>query len=163
MDRKTGPAEGQRAQMLERAARLCAERGGRLTGPRRQVLAAMAHADGPLGAYDIMRLIEVAEGRVVNAPTVYRALDFLRELGIVARIESRNTFLLCNHPEVDHDHLFVLCRECGATRELQSPSLEQELSKAAESLDFQVDRRIVELEGICTACHAQPKTGPEER
>ena len=51
----------------------------------------------PIGAYEI--LAEIAKDRVKAAPpTVYRALDFLREAGLVHRVDSLNAFLGCDRP-----------------------------------------------------------------
>ena len=48
----------------------------------------------PLGAYEVID--ELAKSMLRPAPiTVYRALDFLMENGLVHRIESRNAFLAC--------------------------------------------------------------------
>src|SRR5204863_259080 len=77
------------ADAMAFAETLCAERGHRLTPVRRRVLEALASSHKPLGAYEIIDLL-VDRGRRPAPITVYRALDFLREAGLVHRIESRN-------------------------------------------------------------------------
>src|SRR3954470_5316099 len=70
----------------------CLDRGQRLTAMRREVLATLLASHQPLGAYEIIDRIAPRGTR--PAPiTVYRALDFLRENGLVHRIESRNAFV----------------------------------------------------------------------
>src|SRR5271167_4230251 len=50
--------------------------------------------------------------------TIYRALDFLRENGLVHRIESRNAFVACAHNHGDNDLVvFLICEKCGAVGE----------------------------------------------
>ena len=72
---------------------LCAARAQRLTPMRRHVLEALLDSHRPLGAYEIIERLG-RHGR--PAPiTVYRALDFLRDNGLVHRIESRNAFVAC--------------------------------------------------------------------
>src|SRR5262245_65494806 len=69
----------------------CLERGQRLTPIRREVLAALLVSHRPLGAYEIMERLAPRGPR--PAPiTVYRALEFLRENGLVPRIERRTDF-----------------------------------------------------------------------
>src|SRR6476620_652938 len=72
----------------------CSERGQRLTPIRRDVLAALLASHQPLGAYEIMERVSLS-GPWPAPITVYRALDFLREIGVVHRIESRNAFVAC--------------------------------------------------------------------
>ena len=80
---------------IAHAEELCAARAQRLTPMRRQVLQALLASHKPLGAYEIM---ERLARRARPAPiTVYRALDFLRDNGLVHRIESRNAFVACVH------------------------------------------------------------------
>ena len=50
--------------------------------------------------------------------TVYRALEFLRENGLVHRIESRNAFVACVHNHAAGDLVvFLICERCGAVGE----------------------------------------------
>ena len=77
---------------LDRAAKVCAAKGARLTAIRRQVLELVWQSHRPVGAYDIL----AALGRkrdYVAPPTVYRALEFLRAQGLVHRIEGLNAFV----------------------------------------------------------------------
>ena len=63
---------------------------------RRQVLEALLASHRPLGAYELIDRLAVRGAR--PAPiTMYRALDFLREQGLVHRIESQNAFIACVH------------------------------------------------------------------
>ena len=100
---------------LDRAAALCRDRGVRLTPIRRRVLELVWSGHRPLGAYDILDALQ-AERRGAAPPTVYRALDFLREQGLVHRIESRNSFVGCPDPDTPHGGQFLICRTCAADR-----------------------------------------------
>src|SRR5215467_7858343 len=100
------------ADAMAHAEALCSVRGQRLTPIRRQVLEALADSHRTLGAYEIMD--RLAERGPRPAPiTVYRALDFLLENGLVHRIESRNAFLACvgGHPETEAaaTTVFLIC------------------------------------------------------
>ena len=75
---------------------VCAQRGQRLTPIRRKVLAALLDSHRPLGAYEIIERLAL-EGPRPAPITAYRALEFLRENGLVHRIESRNAFVACVH------------------------------------------------------------------
>ena len=98
------------------AEALCAQRGQRLTPIRRKVLAALLGTHKPLGAYDIIERLALKGPR--PAPiTAYRALEFLRENGLVHRIESRNAFVACVHNHAASALVvFLICERCGAGR-----------------------------------------------
>ena len=82
------------AEALLRAEQTCQRRGQNFTPIRRQVLQALLSSHRPLGAYEIIEQMAAQMAR--PAPiTVYRALEFLMQNGLVHRIESRNAFLAC--------------------------------------------------------------------
>jgi Fur family zinc uptake transcriptional regulator len=77
---------------IAHAEAACIAREERLTPIRRRVLEALLASHAPLGAYELIDRLANAGAR--PAPiTIYRALDFLREQGLVHRIESRNAFI----------------------------------------------------------------------
>ncbi|MFT9257852.1 MAG: transcriptional repressor [Acetobacter sp.] len=83
-------------QQLDYATRLCANQGGRMTPQRRDVLGLILRASTPVGAYDLLEQLKHASGRPAP-PTVYRALDFLLEHGLIHRIERLSAFVPCTH------------------------------------------------------------------
>ncbi len=140
-------------EALEIAETLCVERGARLTPLRRRVLELVWSSHRPVGAYDILgRLDESA--RKPAPPTVYRALDFLIEHGLVHRIESMNAYLGCNHPEQSHTGQFLICRECGNVTEMDDDDVRQTLRRKAAERGFDARSQTVELVGLCANCKA---------
>jgi Fur family zinc uptake transcriptional regulator len=134
------------------AEALCTARGERLTPVRRQVLETLAAQHRPIGAYEIMdRLGE--HGRRPAPITVYRALDFLLEQGLVHRIESRNAFVACinNHGESDLV-VFLICERCGAVGEAPAADVAQTLSAAAKAAGFAPRAPVIEIAGMCSHC-----------
>ncbi len=98
----------------------CSERGQRLTPIRRDVLGALLASHQPLGAYEIMERV-APQGPRPAPITVYRALEFLRENGLVHRIESRNAFVACVHTHAAGDLVvFLICERCGTVGEASS-------------------------------------------
>ena len=72
--------------------------------------------------------------------------------GLVSKIESRNAFVPCAHPERRHDCLFFICGDCGGSAELEDVRVEQLLAEDAAVLGYRVTRRVVEVEGTCASC-----------
>ena len=130
----------------------CAARSQRLTPIRRQVLEALLESHNPLGAYEIIERMNGKNGR--PAPiTVYRALDFLRENGLVHRIESRNAFVACGHNHSGGDLVvFLICERCGAVGEGQGSAVAEALNAASRIAGFAPKNPLIEIVGICSHC-----------
>ncbi|MQQ37360.1 transcriptional repressor [Pseudomonas sp. SZ57] len=139
---------------LAEADTLCAKQGLRLTTLRRRVLELVWQSHKPLGAYDILAVLSDEDGRRAAPPTVYRALDFLLENGLVHRIASLNAFTGCNHPTHAHQGQFLICRLCHAAIELQHPAISNAVVDAAAGVGFAVEGQTVEIVGVCAGCKA---------
>ncbi|GAB7530511.1 Fur family transcriptional regulator [Pseudomonas sp. 3A(2025)] len=139
---------------LSEADTLCAGKGLRLTALRRRVLELVWQSHKPLGAYDILGVLSEEDGRRAAPPTVYRALDFLLEHGLVHRIASLNAFTGCNHPAHAHQGQFLICRECHAAIELQHPAISDAVVNAATEVGFAVEGQTIEIVGVCAGCKA---------
>lgn len=147
--------EGGIEELLEEAARQCGKRGAQLTPLRRQVLRLVIEAEQPVGAYTLLDRLKGERGPAAP-PTVYRALDFLLEQGLVHRLERLNAFLPClgvhGH---DHAHQFLICTGCGATQEIADAATIGALTDAARRRDFVPARMTVEVEGLCGRCRGR--------
>lgn len=140
--------------LLDRAGRICDTRGARMTDLRREVLGLILEQEAPTGAYDLLdRLKATRHGAA--PPTVYRALEFLLEQGLIHKVERLSAFVGCVADE-DHDHAaqFLICRTCGKVTELDDHHLAHALSDAASRLGFTVGKATIEAEGRCAACSA---------
>ena len=85
-------------------------------------------------------------------PTVYRALDFLIEQGLIHRIESLNAYVGCPRPERPHVSQFLICGGCGAAAELDDPAIARAVLRRASELGFVVERQTIEVRGFCPQC-----------
>ena len=139
------------SQVMQRAQELCSERGVRLTEQRRTVLRLLCESERPLGAYE---LLEQMRGMVKNPapPTVYRALDFLLEQGLVHKLESLHAYIGCTHPDHPHASQFLICSDCGGVSEVEDPAVTRSLRAAGQAVGFHTDRPVVELLGTCAEC-----------
>lgn len=139
---------------LAEADALCGQKGLRLTALRRRVLELVWQSHKPLGAYDILGVLSEQDGRRAAPPTVYRALDFLLENGLVHRIASLNAFIGCVHPEHAHQGQFLICRSCHVAVELEQQSISEAIVSGAAGIGFTVEAQTVEVVGLCTNCKA---------
>lgn len=136
---------------VDRARQVCAEDGARLTPLREGVLGIVWRSHRPIGAYEI--LDELAKfHKSARPPTVYRALEFLRDHRLIHKIESLNAYLGCANAGARHDGQFLICRKCGNAEEFTDDTLDGAIKAAAAGADFRVEHRVVELSGLCANC-----------
>ena len=142
------------AERVALAMSLCGARGVQLTELRRRILELLWESGRPTGAYELIEALKLRDSRPVGPPTVYRTLEFLMSQGLVSKIESRNAYVPCAHPERRHDCLFFICSNCGASVELEDQRLEHLISEDAALIGFRPTRRVIEVEGVCATCIA---------
>ena len=140
---------------LTAARALCDARGVRLTSLREQVLELVWQSHKPLGAYRLIEMLAQASTRRIAPPTVYRALDFLMDEGLIHRINSLNAFIGCPSPTQKHHSQFLICTSCGVAVELDSAPLTQALTTAADQAGFRIARHSVEISGLCPSCQGE--------
>jgi len=141
---------------LDKAEALCVERGGRWTRPRHKVFERLLQAGAPVKAYDLMA--GMGEGDApAKPPTVYRALDFLEEMGLVHRIASLNAYVACGDGHEGehgpHAAAFLLCDCCGSAEEFDA-TVEHTAQAAAAQHGFAMASMVLEVHGRCRRCAA---------
>ncbi len=147
------------AHLLDCAEAVCAAGGAQLTRLRRTVLGLVIESPRPAGAYELLQRLTEIQGRTAP-PTVYRALDFLREEGLIHKIEHLSAYIACTH-HLRHDHAhpnhahsvqFLICRKCGRATELEDENTRAALHLAAEAQGFALHAATIEAIGLCPDC-----------
>ncbi len=136
-------------QTLEAAQTVCEQKGLRLTPLRAAVLRIIARSTRPLGAYALLDLLQDEVGRKHTPPTIYRALDFLLEIGSILRVESRNAYILRDRPG---SPVLFLCDTCDSSVAVESPGLAELIESNAATLKFHIARPVIECSGTCDRC-----------
>ena len=145
-------------EALTTARQLCKDNGLRLTPVREQVFTIVWQSHKPLGAYAILDKLtnQQAEGqRRMAPPTVYRALEFLQNHGLVHRIASLNAYIGCCSPARAHQSHFLICRCCDGTVEVPPSNISQAIADSAQQAGFQVEGECVEIIGLCPNCQSK--------
>lgn len=136
---------------LAQAEAICAERGTRLTSQRKTVLGLIWQSHRPVKAYDLLSQLQEHDP-AAKPPTIYRALDFLIEQGLIHRIDSLNAFTGCNHPNAHSDCYFLICKDCGTADECCSTQLTKAIRHAANTNGFAPAHTTLEIAGSCGKC-----------
>lgn len=151
------------AESLRDAERICVKRGGRLTSARKEVLTLLLQADGPAKAYDLMA--QIKGNGPAKPPTIYRALDFLMDMGLAHRIESLNAFVACGHWGHGHSAVFLICETCGWSGEMHADQSVKKLTQEVAAVGFEVRSSVIEIRGQCGQCVSRDakKAGPRKQ
>ena len=133
----------------------CNSRGVRLTKLRRRVLELVWSSHEPVKAYDILDILR-DEHSGSAPPTVYRALEFLQDEGMVHKIESLNAYVGCGAPDHNHASQFFICQSCGAAAEMNDTEIRNLIADKAADMSFKIDKEIIEVKGVCSQCSDKP-------
>ncbi len=139
------------AEIVAHAEQVCAGKGVRLTGQRRDILVCVAESHKAVGAYDIIERM-AAHGPRPAPITVYRALDFLQAHNLVHKIESRNAYVACSEAHDDAPTALLICEGCGNVAEVLDRRAADGLAGAARRQGFAVHHAVVELSGLGSHC-----------
>lgn len=88
----------------------------------------------------------------ISLDTVYRNLNTLRELGILAALnfeDGKSRYELARE-SMHHHHL--ICLNCGGSQELDFCPLKYIDSTLLRDRDFKVERHSFEIYGYCSSC-----------
>lgn len=144
-------------EALRAAETLCADRGARLTGLRRRVLELVWENHRPVGAYALLEAL--SKEQKAAPPTVYRALDFLQEQGLVHRIALLNAYVGCIRPHKEHTGQFLICGSCRQSAEVSDERVDRAIRETAFVAGFEIRQQSVEMIGICTKCSTAGEPG----
>ena len=141
------------SEALGTAAQLCIARGVQLTPIRQQVLELIWDSHKAVKAYDLLDRIKPLQNAAKPA-TIYRALDFLIEQGLIHRVESLNAFVGCSSSGHQHEQLLLICKCCNEVDERPATEVMQALSQEFDQAGFIVHSKAIEVHGICVKCVA---------
>lgn len=146
---------------LTEAKAHCENRGVRFTPLREEVLSLILSSDRPLGAYDLISALQQSrhnqqtdKSKNINIapPTIYRSLEFLLNEGLIHQLSSINAYVPCCHPRSEHAAAFLICSKCHRVEECSNLPVNAIIDFAKNDADFEIERTIIELKGICRAC-----------
>ena len=139
------------SEALDIAEHLCVVRGVQLTPIRQQVLELIWDGHKAVKAYDLLDRIKPLQ-HAAKPATIYRALDFLIEQGLIHRVESLNAFVGCSCSGYQHELLLLICKCCNEVEERPSPKVMKALSQEFDQAGFVVHSKAIEAQGICVKC-----------
>jgi Fur family ferric uptake transcriptional regulator len=122
----------------------------RPTRQRRAVAAALAEFDDFRSAQEIHEALK-ADGTNVGLSTVYRALQAMADAGELDMLRSEAGEAVYRRCSGSHHHHLV-CRDCGATVEVEGPAVERWTRSVAAAHGYADVSHTLEIFGTCARC-----------
>lgn len=138
-------------------AALMRERGFRVTPQRQMILEAVGEGGGHHTPEEIYERVQT-KAPVVNRATVYRTLDFLCELRLIAPAEigGRKLYELVG----DEPHHHLVCRQCGREQQIRHDTTRSLFAQIEQEEGFMVDMEHLVLVGLCRDCVGIVRASP---
>ena len=133
--------------LMVEAERLANQIGERFTPIRRHVYKSLIGAPQPLGAYEILDMLDGIGAQ--KPPTVYRALDWLLKLGLIRKVSSISKFVALPQGQSTDPMAVLICRDCGKVDVMESNHPVTQLIDAAKGKGFKEVEATLEILGEC--------------
>ena len=125
--------------------------GFRMTPQRLTILHVLRHAGGHLAPAQVYEQAH-KEMPGLTEPTVYRTLEFLAGKGFALATHKENGKRVYELAETDHHHL--ICRNCGASMEIEHAPLKKLYHQLESSTGYKLDSSHVTFFGLCPKCQS---------
>lgn len=123
----------------------------RMTRQRAAVAELLAAVDDFRSAQQLHELLR-DRGESIGLATVYRTLQALVASGQVDVLRAEDGEAIYRRCERREHHHHLICRDCGATVEIDGPSVETWAAQVATAHGFTEIEHTVELFGTCAEC-----------
>jgi Fur family zinc uptake transcriptional regulator len=144
------------ARSLQSAERLCRDKGLAFTQLRQQVYQLVAAQAAPVSAYELLDVLKTQRGNAAPV-TVYRALEFLLQAGLVHRIDALHAYTACEAESADHGGMLLVCDSCRNITEFENAGLERQITRTALDHQFHTAHHLIEIRGLCGDCCSDPE------
>jgi Fur family ferric uptake transcriptional regulator len=131
---------------MDRLEKLCAEKGLRMTEPRRVIARILSSSDDHPDAEELHRRANSMDSSISLA-TVYRTVKLFDDAGIIERHDFRDGRARYEEvPDEHHDHLIDI--KTGSVVEFHSEEIEELQIEIARKLGYKLVDHRLELYGI---------------
>lgn len=140
-------------EMPGRLQALLAQRGIRMTGPRRAILGVIETANKHLDASQILRKAQKSDPSV-DRSTVYRTLGLLKRQGLIDELDLMHLNGEGHYYErkLGQDHIHMACLRCGKITEFVSERFDSLKAQLEQECQFRIVVARLEVGGYCSAC-----------
>ncbi len=149
-----GPGGYPSRAWADRAEAALAAAGRRYGGARRALLELLAEQRCALTAAEIEQALGARSPRPVSRASVYRILDELERLRLVARVETGQAMVRYEraHDSDGEHHHHLVCDSCGVVMPFSDAALERAIDELSARVPLAVSEHEIVLHGACRSC-----------
>jgi Fur family ferric uptake transcriptional regulator len=147
--RSAATSDPEAATTLEGAVQLVRDKGGRITPSRRLLLQVLFASPEHRSADDLAAEVQ-AQAPDIHLSTIYRNLEELEKLGVVAHTHSGHGPATYHRAKAVHGHF--VCGECGKLIEAPQALFEKLASEAKAKFGFTIEPHHFAVLGRCADC-----------
>jgi Fur family transcriptional regulator, ferric uptake regulator len=140
-------------EQLDTIERTLTAKGSKLTTQRRVIIEALlANSSTPLSAEEVFIMVrKLSTG--IGLATVYRTLELLCELRLAGKISFDDQMTRYEMRTAGQEHMphHLICRDCGAVKELKEDWLEELEQRVLEEFGFLVTDHQLSFKGYYRA------------
>ncbi|MGV4988685.1 Fur family transcriptional regulator [Streptomyces sp. NRAIS4] len=129
-----------------------------MTRQRKAVMRALAGCQDFVSAQELYAFL-VSGDHAIGLTTVYRALSELEADGGVDVVRDEAGGRLYRLRPADGHRHYLMCRDCGRSRPVDSEVVEEWAGRIAADTGFTAVEHTVELTGVCADCLARTDGG----
>ncbi len=134
---------------IDRTVQAIREHGGRVTDQRKAILRVLFDESDHVTADELVRRVNSALPDV-HVTTVYRFLDTLEEMGLVAHVHLGHG--PAAYHLTTHRHAHVVCDGCGTIEVIDSSTIDRWSSELRRQTGFQLTEQHFAFAGRCSRC-----------
>lgn len=127
--------------------------GFRLTPQRAMVLDAIYHGHGHLTVEEVHERV-LASSPHVDLSTVYRTLQFLKQLGVIGELRLEGEPARFEAVRLGEEHHHAVCSACGCLLEIEPADLAVLEQILRTRYGFRANLVHLLIPGLCEACAA---------
>lgn len=132
--------------------------GERVTSARRAVIVEMVDDESQhLSADQVAERVR-AKQPDLHLSTVYRTLEFLENIGIIARVDAGKA--VATYHLAGHGHHHAMCDRCGSLIEFTDGELTGLMAHLDQAHGFAATPRHLIVGGMCRDCRSSESDGP---
>ncbi|AMB99701.1 hypothetical protein AWM75_06760 [Aerococcus urinaehominis] len=136
------------------------EAGFKLTPQRRTTIEVLADHDNKMLTAEEIYMAARDKNASIGLATVYRTLEILTELNILARMtfDDGQAHYSLKGQRSRHSHHYLLCTSCGRVEEVQEDMLSDLEKEVTNRYHFKISDHHLTMHGLCYDCQLAQMT-----
>jgi Fur family zinc uptake transcriptional regulator len=136
---------------LDKAQEVCDKNKVRFTNLRKKIFTIILQTHQACKAYDVLSILQ-KEDPSAKPATIYRALDFLLEYGLIHKLHISNSYVSCRHSAEHDKSIFLICKKCNIVQEYCDIEIANKLAEISKNNKFTIQEAAIEFSGVCNIC-----------